>query len=456
MSTTHASEELTRLLSQAAWARRLARALVSAGDADDLCQDTWMKAVQQPPLRQPRAWLATVMRNLARNHRRGGDRRRLREIASTAAEPSPTPEQSLGRMEIQRLLSERVAALEEPFRQTVLLRFFDELPPSEIAKRLGVPAGTIRWRLKTAIDRLRADLDLCRPEWRRDWALLVLPAGLPAATAPAAAAVAASAGVATFPMLVAALLAVGGVGVAVGLRALANTPTLKSLPTPTQLHGRAPLPATASRNTNTNTNTSTVRRDPGPPSPGDPAFLTFEQLPTPLVQAFVAAQDRRFFKHTGVDLHATLRALFVDINAGKVEQGGSTITQQLAKQSLGDERTFGRKLRQMILASELEDTYTKEEILTLYLNRVFLGHGSWGVAAAAHRYFGKTVDQLDVAECALLAAQPHAPRRTSPVAHPDAAREARNRVLDRMVSMDVLTRAEADRWSARPVVVSLR
>jgi RNA polymerase sigma factor (sigma-70 family) len=520
MSQTPASEDLTRLLSQAAWARRLARALVSAGDAEDLCQDAWLKAVQQPAVGQPRAWLATVLRNLARNHRRGGARRRTRENETPAAEAVPTPEQSLGRMEIQRLLSDRVAALEEPFRQTLLLRFFDELPAAAIADRLGVPAGTIRWRLKTAIDRLRADLDLRRPEWRRDWALVVMPAGLGAGTASASGAplpslsplprgegeqlpardgqppreqslggdgalawrggaqvpaslvglgpgaAASSSGVAAFPMLIAALLALGTAAAVVGVHAVATTPSLHSLPTPADLHARVSnLPASVGANANANANVNaTVNAQPflrpqraaDPASPGDPDFLTFEQLPQPLVQAFVAAQDRRFFKHDGVDIHAMARALFMDIRAGRVQQGGSTITQQLAKQSLDGERSFGRKLRQVILARELERTYSKEEILTLYLNRVFLGHGSYGVAAAARRYFGKTVSELDLGECALLAAQPHAPARTSPIAHPDAAREARNHVLDRMVTTEAITRAEADHWSSQPLHTRLR
>ena len=130
---------------------------------------------------------------------------------------------------------------------------------------------------------------------------------------------------------------------------------------------------------------------------------SFEQFPPQLVQAFLSAEDRRFYEHGGLDYRGIARALGANLRAGEVSQGGSTITQQVAKSFLTSERTIQRKIREAILARRLEMRFTKRDILTLYLNQIFLGHGSFGVAAAARRYFDKPVGDLDIGEMALLA-----------------------------------------------------
>src|SRR3954447_26864431 len=138
-------------------------------------------------------------------------------------------------------------------------------------------------------------------------------------------------------------------------------------------------------------------------------ILPFEKLPPQLIHAFLAAEDRRFYEHRGIDYRGILRALGANVRAGEVAQGGSTITQQVAKSFLSTERTIQRKIREAILARRLERQYSKREILTLYLNQVFLGHGAYGVAAAARIYFDKPIDDLDVGEMALLAGLVRAP-----------------------------------------------
>jgi len=131
-----------------------------------------------------------------------------------------------------------------------------------------------------------------------------------------------------------------------------------------------------------------------------------------LVQAFLAAEDRRFYEHGGLDYRGIARALGANLRAGEVAQGGSTITQQVAKSFLTSERTIQRKIREAILARRLEAHLTKNEILTLYLNQIFLGAGAFGVGGGARRYFDKAIDQLDIGEMATLAGLTDAPRGT--------------------------------------------
>src|SRR5262249_21218953 len=129
-------------------------------------------------------------------------------------------------------------------------------------------------------------------------------------------------------------------------------------------------------------------------------ILPFEKFPAPLVNAFLAAEDRRFYEHRGLDFRGIARALGANLRAGEVAQGGSTITQQVAKSFLGPERTFQRKIREAILARRIESRFTKRDILTLYLNQIFLGHGAYGVGAAARRYYDKAIGDLDLGEMA--------------------------------------------------------
>jgi penicillin-binding protein 1A len=185
-------------------------------------------------------------------------------------------------------------------------------------------------------------------------------------------------------------------------------------------------------------------------------ILPFDKFPRPLVDAFLAAEDRRFYEHGGLDLRGIARALGANLRAGEVAQGGSTITQQVAKSFLGSERTLQRKIREAILARRIEAKYSKRDILTLYLNQIFLGHGAYGVAAAARRYFDKAVDELDLGEMATLAGLARAPSRFSPLTSLERARARRDQVLAAMVAAGKLTDDEANRWRARPVTVRQR
>jgi penicillin-binding protein 1A len=185
-------------------------------------------------------------------------------------------------------------------------------------------------------------------------------------------------------------------------------------------------------------------------------ILTFDRFPPQLVQAFLAAEDRRFYEHQGLDYRGIVRALNANLRAGVVAQGGSTITQQVAKSFLSTERTLQRKMREAILARRLETRFSKRDILTLYLNQIFLGHGAYGVAAAARRYFDKAVVDLDLGEMAMIAGLARAPSRFSPLTNLEAARARRDQVLAAMIAAGYLTDDDANRWRARPVVIRQR
>ncbi|GAB4257323.1 MAG: PBP1A family penicillin-binding protein [Deferrisomatales bacterium] len=180
--------------------------------------------------------------------------------------------------------------------------------------------------------------------------------------------------------------------------------------------------------------------------------VALEALPDPLVKSFLAVEDHRFFEHMGLNVGRILKALAADLAAGRIVEGASTITQQLAKVLfLSPEKTVTRKLREAILALEIERRYTKEEILSFYLNQIYLGNGAYGVAAAAQVYFGKPPDALDLAECALLAALPKAPSLYDPFRHPDRARARRDLVLDRLAALGWAPAEEVDSARAEPL-----
>ncbi|HRI53021.1 MAG TPA: transglycosylase domain-containing protein, partial [Pseudomonadota bacterium] len=172
--------------------------------------------------------------------------------------------------------------------------------------------------------------------------------------------------------------------------------------------------------------------------------VPLSRIPRPLVDAVIATEDRRFFEHWGLDLRGLGRALKENLRRGKLAQGGSTITQQVAKAFLSPERTFSRKVREAILARRLEARYSKREILSLYLNHIFLGHGSYGVQAAAKRYFDKNVWELRLEDQALLAGLAKAPTRFSPLDRPQAAQQRRDTVLHNMVEVGYLPAADAE------------
>lgn len=169
-----------------------------------------------------------------------------------------------------------------------------------------------------------------------------------------------------------------------------------------------------------------------------------ERMPERLIQAFVAAEDSKFFEHQGIDFISILRAAIKNVLAGGIVQGGSTITQQVAKSLLlTPEKKFSRKFKEAILAWRMERHLSKQEILSLYLNQIYLGHGAYGVQAAAENYYAKDVEALSVGECAMLAGLPQAPSRYSPYKYLDRARERQKYVLGRMMAEGYITQAEA-------------
>jgi len=180
--------------------------------------------------------------------------------------------------------------------------------------------------------------------------------------------------------------------------------------------------------------------------------VSMRQLPPLVAQAFIAAEDRRFYQHEGVDYWSIVRAVITNTLAGEVVEGGSTITQQLARiVYLDQEKSLNRKLREALLAQKLEDEIPKAELLERYINLVYLGSGAYGVADAAWIYFSKSVDELTLPEIALIAGMPPAPSVYSPLVDPIAARQQRDRVLSRMVEAKFITRAEADAAMAAPL-----
>jgi len=172
--------------------------------------------------------------------------------------------------------------------------------------------------------------------------------------------------------------------------------------------------------------------------------VPLDELPPHLIQAFVAAEDARFFVHEGVDILGIIRALFKNLAARKIEQGGSTITQQVTRSLLlkNTERTYRRKAREAILSLQIEKNFSKKRILFLYLNQIYLGKGAYGVEAAARTYFNKPGKDLALAESAILAGLPQAPSRYSPVLNFDRAKARQKYVLERMYEEGYITREQ--------------
>ena len=161
--------------------------------------------------------------------------------------------------------------------------------------------------------------------------------------------------------------------------------------------------------------------------------VAFEEIPPLLIDAFVSAEDSRFFEHIGIDTIGLARAAVSVAKSGEATQGGSTITMQVARNFfLTRDKTIKRKLTEILLAWKLESSLSKEEILSLYLNKIFFGHRSYGVAAAAEFYYQKTLDQLTIAEMAMLAGLPKAPSANNPLSNPERALERRDYILERM------------------------
>ncbi|NKB49179.1 MAG: PBP1A family penicillin-binding protein [Alphaproteobacteria bacterium] len=185
--------------------------------------------------------------------------------------------------------------------------------------------------------------------------------------------------------------------------------------------------------------------------------LGARELPPHLIQAVVAIEDRRFFEHPGFDGRGVLRAMLVNLREGRFVQGGSTLTQQLAKNLfLTPERSIQRKVKELILALSLERRFEKEDLLSIYLNRVYLGSGTYGVEAAAQRYFGISARDIDVYQAALLAGLLRAPSRLNPAHDLAAARQRTDTVLNAMVEAGFVTNAEARDLKRRGALAQLR
>ncbi len=171
--------------------------------------------------------------------------------------------------------------------------------------------------------------------------------------------------------------------------------------------------------------------------------LPLTSIPLKLQQAFIAAEDSRFYKHQGIDFFSIIRAFIKNLEAGTIVQGGSTITQQVTKSFfLTPERSYERKIKEAILAYRIDKTFSKEEVLYLYLNQIYLGHGAYGVEAAAENYFGKSAGDMNLAECAILAGLPQAPSRYSPFRFPEKAKQRQIYVLNRMLAEGFITNEE--------------
>ena len=184
-------------------------------------------------------------------------------------------------------------------------------------------------------------------------------------------------------------------------------------------------------------------------------LVPFEQIPEKLRMAFLAAEDQQFYEHPGINPARILSAALANLRAGHTVQGGSTITQQVAKNFLlTSERSYTRKIREAILAYRIEEAFSKDEILYLYLNHIYLGRGSYGVASAAWRYFHKSLDELTLAECATIAGMPKSPGKYAPHINPEKATQRRNTVLRLMNGSGYASEDEVEAALSEPMQVA--
>lgn len=184
--------------------------------------------------------------------------------------------------------------------------------------------------------------------------------------------------------------------------------------------------------------------------------VSFSEVPQKVVQAFLAAEDNRFFDHPGVDYQGLLRATFSFLRTGKKKQGGSTITMQVARNFfLSSEKTFFRKLKEIVLAIKIESELTKQQILELYLNKIYFGHHAYGVVAATQIYYGKGINELELDEIATIAGLPKAPSAFNPITNPQRALSRRNYVLKRMRKLGYIDDRTYQDMINRPVTAKL-
>ncbi|MDA8233262.1 MAG: transglycosylase domain-containing protein [Clostridia bacterium] len=182
-------------------------------------------------------------------------------------------------------------------------------------------------------------------------------------------------------------------------------------------------------------------------------YVPLERIPWHLRMAFIAVEDSRFHDHKGIDPWGLARAAWVNLRSGEYHEGGSTITQQLAKNLfLSNEKTMFRKAKEAYLALQLEKKYTKDEILEMYLNQIYFGSGAYGVDSASRKFFGLPVGKLNLAQGAMLAGLPKNPAGYNPLTNREAARRRQWVVLDRMVAMGYITREEASAAKKSPVL----
>ena len=184
----------------------------------------------------------------------------------------------------------------------------------------------------------------------------------------------------------------------------------------------------------------------------DRKLIKVSEVPKIVIQAFVAAEDARFFRHKGLDWQSITRAFYKNLEAGHIVQGGSTITQQVAKSLyLSSEKSYLRKIKEAILAYKIDKYLTKEEILNLYLNSIYLGHGTYGIEAASQAFFGKSARHLNLPQAAILASLPKAPNNYSPYLHFDRAKQRQAYVLDRMAEDGYITPGEREKALDAPL-----
>src|SRR5262249_18187232 len=183
-------------------------------------------------------------------------------------------------------------------------------------------------------------------------------------------------------------------------------------------------------------------------------FVSLDKVAPIMQQATIDAEDADFRSHGGISVVGMLRALWVDLRSGRSRQGASTITQQVVKTFLlTPEKTVKRKLQEIPPARRLDQALSKDEILTLYLNQIYYGHGRYGVEEPARFYFGKSAAELDAGEAAMLAGLPQSPERLSPWEHPDAAKARQTYVLEAMANHGHITDAEAQRLIDAPITI---
>lgn len=175
-------------------------------------------------------------------------------------------------------------------------------------------------------------------------------------------------------------------------------------------------------------------------------YTEFSELPQMYVKAVISVEDKRFYKHNGIDVIAIGRAFINDIKAMSFVEGGSTITQQLAKNMyFTQDKKIERKIAEVFMAWQIEDNYSKEEIFELYVNTIYFGDGYYTVKDACEGYFNKDVSEMTDYECILLAGIPNAPSVYAPTVNPDLARQRQKQVMDKMIENGVLTQDEADK-----------